>query len=405
MTFQLITLVAAATAIALLGLVYTSIPVYVMLAALLSVLVVSFVASRLSTAALGWRRPAVDRVFEHEPVTVVMELTNRGRLPRLLLTVRDHLPEFVEAERPPEFVVPSLWPGERARLSYQARALKRGVYSLGPLSVSASDPFGIFRRFVPLAAHTEAVVYPRPVPLAGSVARTGTQTGLSTGERARAAESGLEFYGVRDYQPGDELRRIHWPITARHAQLTVIEYERGTSASLTVVLDTAAGTEFGTGVETTLEVGVRAAASLIRWALASQGVSTLVVGSSAGPHWVEVSQPDREYEALEVLARVKAEGTIPISKVLEWAGHRMISGGAVCAVTAAPDKGLPAVIEGLRQRQVRVSVVMMEAASFDPRAFQPAVVDALRIAGAVTATVRRGDDLREALRGVLVATY
>jgi len=406
MSFQLVTLLTCAAGMSLVGLVYNAIAVHFMVGALLATVVVSYATSRLSALALEWRREAADRVFEHEPVEVAVELTNRGRLPRFLLTVVDQLPEFMRADHLPEFVLPSLWPGERVRLSYQARAAKRGVYALGPLRVSVSDPFGVFHHFVPVPAVGEAVVYPRPVPLGPlEIGETGADPALSTGERARASDSGTEFYGIRDYQPGDELRRIHWPATAHHNRLTVIEFEHGSSRSLTVVLDAMAGTEFGAGADTSLELGVRIAASLIHWVLHNDGRAGLAVGSAEGVRWIELDRLDREYEALEVLARVRADGPLPVSQVLEEAGQYMPAGGATCVVTAAPDAGLPGAVALLRRQQLHVAVALLDAISFDPRAPGFLAPAALEAAGARVATIRRGDRIEAPLKGVFLANH
>lgn len=401
MSFQFITLIACLAGMSLLGLVYNAIPVYFMVAGLLAVLVVSYLASRLSTRALACRRETADRVFEQEPLGVGITIANQGRFPRLLLTVVDRVPEFVEVDQPPEFVLPALWRGEEVRLSYQARPQKRGVFRLGPLTVSSSDPFGIFPRFLPLPATAEAVVYPRPVPLDGLIAQQGADPGVSSGERSRTSDADMDFYSVREYQPGDDLRRIHWPTTARHSQLTVMEFERGAASSLAVVLDTRAGTEVGSGLETTLELGVKIAASLVHWTISGQGVAFLALRPGPGPLWVEVRQPDREYEALEALARAEADAPTPVSWLLDWASQRLVAGSAVCVITAAPDDELPTVAGVLRQSQIRVGVVLIDPTSFDPGARRPLLEEALRIAGAHVAIVRRGDDLREALRPAL----
>jgi len=405
MTFQLLTLVACAAGMALVGLVYGAAAVHFMVASLIGVLLVSYASSRLSVLALTWRRDAADRVFEHEPLTVMAELSNRGRLPRFLLTVVDRLPEFMRAQQPPEFVLPALWPGESVKLAYQAYATKRGVYTLGPLRVSVSDPFGIFQRFVPFQATGEAIVYPRPVELTDlETSDAVSDPAQSGGERSQASESGLEFYGVRDYQPGDELRRIHWPATAHHNRLTVIEFERGASRSLTVILDAMRGTEVGAGLDTTLEVGVRIAASLVHWALQHHGYASLAFASSTGLHWLELERLDREYQALEQLARLKADGAMPVSQLLAWVGPRIPTGGSACLVTSAPDADLPGAIRRLRDQQIRVAAALVDPISFDPRAARPLSADDLEVAGATTITIRRGDSLQTALSGSFI-TY
>lgn len=406
MSLQLLTILTAAGGMALVALTHNAYTVYFMLAALLALVVVSFAASRLSLRSLRWRRRAFDRVFENEEFALETEVTNRGRLPHFLLTVEDLLPSFLEPVRRDEFVVPALWPGETVTLSATVRARKRGVYALGPLSVWVSDPFGFFQRHARVQAHAEAVVYPRPLTIYGDLGRIGMETrGMAAGERSRAAESGLDFYGIRDYRPGDELRRIHWPATAHHNRLTVIEFEHGTSENLAVVLDTTAGSDFGQGIHTTLEVGVRAAASLLHWALNSEGVAFLATDSPAGTRWLAVDRPEQEYEILEVLARAQADSSLPLSTLLQWAARNLAPGANIALVTSSPDRDLPAAVTALRQRYMGVAVLLIDASSFDPRADVPtSAPDALEAVGATTATFRRGEDLAKTLERLIIAS-
>jgi uncharacterized protein (DUF58 family) len=403
MTLQFMTIMTAAGAMAMLALTHNAAPEYFMCAVLVSLLLVTYASSRLSTQALRVRRRATDRIYEDEPVHVQLEVVNAGRFPRFLLDVNDRLPRFLEPDGEHDFMVPTIWPGERALLTYRARPLKRGVYTWDSLDVSASDPFGVFQRFEPFPADGEAVVYPRPLELDGSVGRTGVETsGLSAGERSRGAESGLDFYGIRDYQPGDELRRIHWPATAHHGRLTVIEFDRGASETVVCVLDAQAGTEYGAGLDTTLEVGVRATASLLHWALTREGEGALAVAGLDGPRWVSVHRPHQEFEVLEVLARVSADGVLVASDLLHWAGQHLSSGAHVCVITAAPDDRLKGEIVSLRRRSLPVTALLLDPHSFDPRA--PHIEQharRLKAVGCHAVVARRGGDLQETLEHVL----
>ena len=405
MSFQLLTVLVASAGLAMVGLTYNSLAAYFMFSTLVALLLVSYVCSRLPKRVLEFRREVADRVFEHEPFPVVLELTNKGRVPLFLLRVCDSLPPYLTPEESPDFILPALWSGDTAGLSYRVRGVKRGVHLVGPANVTISDPFGLFPSQVPLDTGGEAVVYPRPVPLEVEAASMGAEPRpIASGERARGSESGLEFYGIRDYQPGDELRRIHWPATAHHGQLTVIEFDQGVSENLSVVLDTRAGTEFGTGLETTLELGVRAAASLIRWTLRAEGVTLLVADSERGPQWVEADRLDREHETLELLARVEADGKMPLAKVVEWATPLLSSGAAVWVVTAAPEPSLPTVLESLRLDLMpdAVRVLILDPGSFEAKArLSDELVQDLEAIGVRTLVVRRADDLREALGSVL----
>ena len=406
MSLQLLTILTAAGGMALVALTHNAYPVYFMLAVLLALVIISFAASRLSPRSLRWRRRAFDRVFENEEFVLETQVTNRGRLPHFLLSLADTLPPLLEVAERDDFVVPVLWPGESVVLPHTVRARKRGVYPLGPLRVWVSDPFGFFQRQAQVEAPAEAVVYPKPLPVYGELARTGMEArGMAAGERSRVSESGLDFYGIRDYRPGDELRRIHWPATGHHNRLTVIEFERGASENLAVVLDTAAGTEFGEGVQTTLEVAVRAAASLLHWTLNSEGVAFLATDSPTGPSWLAIDRPDREYEALEVLARVQANTSLPPSILLEWAAHNLGPGANIAVVTSSPDRDLPAAISMLCQRHMRVAVLVLDASSFDPNAADTtSALGTLEAAGATAVAFRRQSDLGQTLERLLIAS-
>jgi len=403
MSLQLLAILTAAGGMGMLALTHNAAAEYFMFSALIAVMLVSYATSRLSTRALRLRRETTSRVFENEPLSVHLDLVNRGRFPRFLLDLNDSLPEFVESDGERDFVVPSLWPGERVSLTYTARALKRGVYQWNPLQISASDPFGIFPRFVPFDAPGEAIVYPRPIELRGGLARSGIEArAQSSGERARGSESGLDFYGIRDYQPGDDLRRIHWPATARHGKLTVIEFDRGASENIAVVLDTSEGSEFGSGLDTSLEVGVRAAASLAHWSLRSEGVASLAAAFPEGPQWVSVDQLHREHEILELLARVQADADMPTSALLSWAASHLTPEASIVVITARPDDALPAAIASLVRSLVSVSALLLYAPSFDPRAPDvSALADEIRAAGARSVLLRRDGDLAGALADVI----
>lgn len=406
MTLQFLTILAAAGGMGMLALTHNAAPEYFMFACLMAVILVSYATSRLSARALKVRRACPDRVFESDPLRVQLEVTNDGRLPRFLVDVNEALPQFMATDDESDFMVPTLWPGERVLLSYVARAQKRGVYTWSPVQTSASDPFGVFQRFVPVEAEGEAVVYPRPLDLNGGLAQSGIELrGMSTGERARGSESGLDFYGIRDYGPGDDLRRIHWPTTARHGKLTVVEFDRGASGNVAVVLDTMAGSEFGSGVDSSFEVGVRAAASLIHHSLTSEGVGFLAVAPANGPLWVTVEQLYRESDVLEVLARVSADGAMPASGLLQWAASRLDPSANVVLITAAPDSALPSVVAGLRRRQLNFSAIVLDAHSFDPSApHSKHAATELQIAGADVMEITRDSNLQEALARV-VAGY
>jgi uncharacterized protein (DUF58 family) len=149
-------------------------------------------------------------------------------------------------------------------------------------------------------------------------------------------------------------------------------------------------------------VAVRAAASLAHWALANEGMASLAAAGSKGPVWAHVDRLDGEFEILELLARVQADGPMPASAVLEWAGERLNPDTNIVLLTSSPDDRLAAVISGLRRRSENLAVVLLDAHSFDPRApHTAALAPSLEAAGARVVVLHGELNLREALSRVL----
>jgi len=91
------------------------------------------------------------------------------------------------------------------------------------------------------------------------VRQTGPWPGIF---QSRRSGIGTEFYGLRHYVPGDELKRIHWKASARMARLITIENESERSTDIVMILDTGKGSNLGKSPRTTLEYGISAAGSL-----------------------------------------------------------------------------------------------------------------------------------------------
>jgi uncharacterized protein (DUF58 family) len=112
-------------------------------------------------------------------------------------------------------------------------ALRRGVLGASDLAVEAADPLGLFRDRGALPDRELALVYPTFAPL-GSPPR---QRELEAAVAAPRAGVGTELFGVREYQAGDPLRRIHWRLSARRGELIVREYEPPGLRTMLLVLD------------------------------------------------------------------------------------------------------------------------------------------------------------------------
>jgi uncharacterized protein (DUF58 family) len=115
----------------------------------------------------------------------------------------------------------------------RARAVTRGVMLSKGWSLGTSDPFGFFQGFRKAADGEVALVLPKFTSLAG---RSETRE-VEASVAAPRAGSGNELFGIREYRPGDSLRRIHWRSSARHGELVVREYEPPGVQTLRILVD------------------------------------------------------------------------------------------------------------------------------------------------------------------------
>jgi uncharacterized protein (DUF58 family) len=404
--YKVVTLLASGFFLALVAIAVHQPSVYFMSACCLSVLVVAFFASRFSLGSLSWERRTSDRVFDGDNVKVEIRLRSRSRVPRFLVTVEDTLSPWLETEAAPSFLIPVLWPGREIVLSYEARARRRGRLELGPLEVVSGDPLGLLTQRRRLPAMSQALIYPRPVELgARELGGADMYEALMSRENA-AAREGLDFHGVRDYQAGDELKHIHWKATARHGRLSVIEFDREPSPETTVVLDLQRGTEVGQDIHTTLEYGVKIAASLASHALQRGGRLSFEARDGRRRYHLEVIRLDHLFQLYEILAVVEADGPEPVSRLVAEAARDLRPGSSLTVITPALTPMLAQQLQQLLSRRATAELILLEASTFDAaagptlarREHTALLAEQLGRAGAAVRRVARGENLAEALR-------
>jgi uncharacterized protein (DUF58 family) len=203
-------------------------------------------------------RPA--RAEARGPARADLSLTNRGTRGTTVLTATD---SFDGGRRVARFLVPPLAAGETADAAYRLPTGRRGIYTVGPLTVSVTDPFGIAEVSNVCARIDRFVVYPHIediLPLPGSSnleARLGSY-------KASRVPVGLDFFGLREYEVGDDLRRVHWRSTARTGELMLRQDEMPWESRATVLLDTRPSSHHGESFERAVEVAASIVTAVAR---------------------------------------------------------------------------------------------------------------------------------------------
>lgn len=189
------------------------------------------------------REMSRDQVKIGESVAVVTVLENKSWLPVPWLLLEDLLPRRALIFDPPNLKVTgrrlqlvSFYGRARKTVLYQLTCNRRGYYQIGPLVAETGDVFGLYRRYRVLTEPHFLLALPEVIPLAGFDVASRRPLG-EVRMTHRLFEDPTRIAGVRGYQAGDPLNRIHWGATARTATLHSKIYEPSTVAGVTILLD------------------------------------------------------------------------------------------------------------------------------------------------------------------------
>ena len=248
------------------------------------------VALALAALRVAWRPPHLvsirvpnERIVAGQ--TAVGEISVRNERSR---SVRSGIIELPIGSGTGEFVVPPLGAHETWDEMFLISSRHRGLISIGPARAVRSDALGLLRRVrmwdEPVVLH----VHPRTVRVPFDA--TGFQLdveGVSTG---KLSSSDVSFHALRDYEPGDDRRSVHWPSTARYGRLIVRQFEETHRSHHMVVLDT----RIDSWDRRSFETAVSVAASL---AIAGSGEARTVSMHTAD-EWIPTSRPVAMLDAL-----------------------------------------------------------------------------------------------------------
>ncbi|HEV7887928.1 MAG TPA: DUF58 domain-containing protein [Acidimicrobiales bacterium] len=314
-------------------------------------------ASRFRLEAVRELRPPRVHAGSGSRVELSVRNTSTRRSP--VLSARD---PFDGGRRWARFLLAPLAPGEVARAAYRLPTDERGVFDLGPLEVQLADPFGLATTSFLAAPATKLTVYPRvdivpPLPLA-----QGNDPYAGADHATSLSWSGEDFYALREYETGDDLRRVHWPSTAKLDELMIRQDEMPWQGRATVVLDIRRDVHSAES----LEVAVSAAASILTACWRRNSLVRLLTTDGFDSGFAE-GHTHRE-AVLEHLAGVRLDRRTHLTPVLASL-RKEGNGGSLAVVTTAgaPSSDLDAVAR-LSSRYGSVTLVLLERSMLDSSA-------------------------------------
>jgi uncharacterized protein (DUF58 family) len=327
-------------------------------------------------------RASVGDIFEEH-----FEITNTSRVPKLWLEVANEttIPHATGSR-----VVTFLRSKQKRIYTSRTWLTNRGGFALGPTKITSSDPFGIFRVSKSYPATASLVVLPMLFPVAEFLSPPGLLPG-GKAIRRKSIDVTPHAAGIREYVPGDPMKRIHWPTSVRRDQLMVKEFEQDPQSEIWLFLDTHKSAHVAKPGETddtppiddllllrrrtvklppsTLEYSISIAASLAHYFIGQRRAVGLV---SASEHAFKVTPAERserqEAKILEELAFLRAESTYTLPGMVTAQMGQLAQGSSAILITPMIWPELLLGVDSLQRRNLRPVVVLLMSQSFGSRA-------------------------------------
>jgi uncharacterized repeat protein (TIGR01451 family) len=207
------------------------------------------------------RELSPQRVRPGESVQATITLHNMGTGAAPLLLLEDQVPKGMTGRA--RFAVHGIERKGHRVTGYELRAHRRGRFEVGALSISMIDPFGLARLKSGSRETTSFIVHPRTEVLSLPSNPGDRRSVTASTSRNPTGMRGEDFYTLREYVEGDDLRKIHWSSTAKRNRYMIKQEETPWHTRATIVLDDRPAAYEGEGSTASFDRAVEAAASLV----------------------------------------------------------------------------------------------------------------------------------------------
>lgn len=340
-------------------------------------------------------------------------IRNEGPWPKLWVGLHDQ--SSLEGYRP-DRVVSALSPhGERSWMVL-ARCQRRGKFRFGPVTLTSSDPLGLFRMGRDVALYSTLVVYPATVDLPNFRAPAGRLSGGDALQR-QTQQVTTNVSGVRDYLPGDSLSRIHWLSTARRRRLISKEFELDPLADIWLFVDMQRSVQVGsyadlppfesldapplTGRVFDLHASTEEYAATIAASVAKQLLTRRrALGMISYGQRREVVQVDRGerqlVRLLESLAVLSAEGRVSLAEVISAEASQMWGGSTAIVISPSTELSWVGAARDLKRKGIDVVAIHVEPSTFGKAPGSLELMASLAASNIPAYLVKNGVPLEEA---------
>jgi uncharacterized protein (DUF58 family) len=294
---------------------------------------------------------------------------------------------------------------------------RRGAFALGPTRISTGDPFGLFHWSREFPSSQTLIV----LPMLFEVQSFPLPRGLLPGGqviRRKSPDITPHAAGIREYAPGDAMKRIHWATSIRRGQLMVKEFEQDPQAEVWLFLDSQKEVHYEKEGQTerhspesslfgkrpefrlppsTLEYAISIAASLAHYFIAQRrAVGYASAGQTFTVHHAERSER-QEGRILETLAFVEADGRLSLAALVSAQASQLPQGSTAILITPTVHPELLQAVDDLQRRYLRPIVILLDSQTFGGVSGSEKLARSLRERRVPVCFIACNDDLRQVL--------
>ncbi len=332
---------------------------HILLIGLSGILVISYVWAKSLSLKLDMERKLEfewvqvgDRIHER------FRIYNYGWIPALWVEIWDHstIPNFgthqIKAVKPRDWI----------QWNSTAICTHRGEFSLGPTTLQTSDPFGLFQVTLHYPSTIDLIVLPPVLPLPTMDIVPGGRSGEGA-VLTNVIERSVSASSVREYIPGDSLRWIHWPTSARRDQFYVRLFDATPSGDWWILLDMDRTVHFGEELDATEEYAVVLAASLVNQGLRA-GQAVGFISYDENLTWLPpLAGEGQRWEIMHALASISL-GDRPLQDLLGGIAPSLGHHTSLIVITPSIDPGWTEELVRLTRQGINPTVLLLDPESF-----------------------------------------
>ena len=299
----------------------------------------------------------------HQRFRINFVIRNRSIFPLHYLSVMDTIGDLYSRDMR-TFLI-DLKSGERKVISYEAEGHERGEYYVGPVIVKGSDPFGFYTWEKTVSATLKVIVYPSVYPV-----MLDENTGLPSGNVkvfSKLYEDVTRYRSIREYIPGDPLKRINWKVTARMGKLFSMEYSPSIYFPVLILLNLGERDYPLAHREHLSNRAIEVAASLVFFFVGLKQVIGLVTTGKlpeVETHPVAPTKAGHGHaiNILEILARIKtSEDNVNFAQYIFRAGISIQTGTKIMVVTPPPREEEREALMSIKRKGYDMEVFMVSS--------------------------------------------